>query len=90
MKVRKKPVEVEAWPVRELVEQSIMEWDALPQPIQDAYADGKLFFISGKIDVETMGTWHRAEPDDYIIRGIDGELYSIKPDIFEQTYEVVE
>ena len=27
---------------------------------------------------------------DYIIRGINHELYPIKPDIFEKTYEVVE
>lgn len=90
MKVRKKPIEVAAWPVRELVEQSVMEWDALPQPIQDAYNAGKLFFMAGKIDVETEGTWHRAEPDDYIIYGIDGELYQVSPEIFEKTYEVVE
>ena len=27
--------------------------------------------------------------DDYIIRGVAGELYACKPDIFEQTYEPV-
>ena len=27
---------------------------------------------------------------DYIIRGVDGELYPIKKSIFEKTYEVVE
>ena len=29
----------------------------------------------------------RAEFDDWIIRGIKGELYPCKPDIFEATYE---
>jgi hypothetical protein len=28
--------------------------------------------------------------DDYIIRGVAGELYPCKPDIFEMTYEPVE
>lgn len=32
-----------------------------------------------------------AYPDrDYLIRGIEGELYPIKKDIFEDTYEVLE
>jgi hypothetical protein len=32
----------------------------------------------------------RAEPDDWIIHGIKGELYPCKPDIFAATYEPVE
>ncbi len=31
-----------------------------------------------------------ANDGDYIIKGIKGEFYSCKPDIFEQTYEEVE
>lgn len=30
-----------------------------------------------------------AEKGDYIITGVQGEKYPCKPDIFEQTYEVV-
>lgn len=30
-----------------------------------------------------------ASKGDYIIRGIKGEFYPCKPDIFEQTYELV-
>lgn len=29
----------------------------------------------------------RCEPGDWIIRGVKGEFYPCKPDIFEQTYE---
>lgn len=29
----------------------------------------------------------RAAPGDFVIRGVQGEFYSCKPDIFEQTYE---
>lgn len=32
----------------------------------------------------------RAELGDFIIRGVQGEFYPCKPDIFEQTYEPVE
>ena len=31
----------------------------------------------------------RAMPGDYIIKGINGEFYPCKPDIFEATYEEV-
>lgn len=31
----------------------------------------------------------QAKPGDYIIRGVQGEFYPCKPDIFEATYEVV-
>ena len=31
-----------------------------------------------------------AEIGDYIIKGVNGEFYPCKPDIFEKTYEVVD
>ena len=32
----------------------------------------------------------RANNGDYIIKGVNGEFYPCKPDIFEKTYEVAE
>jgi hypothetical protein len=32
---------------------------------------------------------HIATEGDYIIRGVQGEFYACKPDIFEQTYQAV-
>ena len=37
--------------------------------------------------VETLEGGHIALPEDYIIRGVHGEYYPCKPDIFEKTYE---
>ena len=31
-----------------------------------------------------------AKTGDYIIKGVEGEIYPCKPDIFEKTYEVIE
>jgi len=39
--------------------------------------------------VDTLEGKMRCEVDDYIIKGIEGEFYPIKPDIFKQTYEIV-
>lgn len=37
--------------------------------------------------IQTLEGVMRADEGDWIIRGVKGELYPCKPDIFEQTYE---
>lgn len=37
--------------------------------------------------IETLEGTHRANPGDWIIRGVKGEFYPCKPDIFADTYE---
>ena len=32
----------------------------------------------------------KVSKDDYVIKGVNGEFYPCKPDIFEKTYEVAE
>jgi hypothetical protein len=44
----------------------------------------------GSIDIKTLEGTMRADRGDWIIRGVKGELYPCKPDIFEATYEPVE
>lgn len=39
--------------------------------------------------IDTLERGHAVCPGDWIIRGIAGELYPCKPDIFERTYELV-
>ena len=38
----------------------------------------------------TLEGVHKVSWGDWIIQGVKGELYLCKPDIFEQTYELVE
>ena len=42
------------------------------------------------IGIQTLEGIIWASPGDYIIRGVAGEFYPCKPDIFDATYEVVE
>ena len=42
------------------------------------------------IFIPTLEGEMRAEPYDYIIKGVNGEFYPCKPDIFEKTYDVIE
>lgn len=84
---RKKPVEVEAWQVGSDEPMPVWFWEA--------YHDGvvrpvdKLISKSGCI-IKTLEGDMTASIGDFVIRGVKGELYPCKPDIFEQTYEVVE
>lgn len=40
--------------------------------------------------IETLEGVHKAMPHDWIIKGVHGEFYPCKPDIFAKTYEAVE
>lgn len=40
--------------------------------------------------IETLEGVHRADLGDWIIQGVNGEIYPCKPDIFHKTYEPVE
>ena len=42
------------------------------------------------LDIPTLEGVMKASPGDYIIRGVQGEFYPCKPNIFENTYEVVD
>jgi hypothetical protein len=43
----------------------------------------------GSCTINTLEGEHTANPDDWIIKGIKGELYPCKSDIFKATYELV-
>ena len=40
--------------------------------------------------IETLEGNMLADPGDWIIRGVQGEFYPCKPDIFDATYEAVD
>jgi len=84
MKYRKKPVVIDAWQwsgsnVREARE--FCETNGLP-----AWHVGGMNGKSGLI-IPTLEGDHLAEKGDFIIRGVNGEYYPCKPDIFAKTYE---
>ena len=95
---RKKPVEIEAMHLtRENVDQ-VAAWcggrvirDAKPGDPTDEYVALDIPTLEGTMRGETFhsSTWdgRRYHGGDYIIRGVQGEFYPCKPDIFEATYE---
>lgn len=50
----------------------------------------KCFIIEeNNLKIATLEGTMSASPGDYIIRGVEGEFYACKPDIFKKTYESV-
>ena len=45
------------------------------------------FQTDEEIYIETLEGVMKANPGDWIIRGVRGELYPCKPDVFAATYE---
>lgn len=44
---------------------------------------------AGFLEIDTLEGTMRANFGDYIIKGVQGEVYPCKPDIFKQTYEAL-
>jgi len=93
MKYRKKPVVIEAiqWTGKNHREQN----DFLGgDPKNYLSTSGTHFYIDhSKVDggliIKTLEGEHIASIGDFIIKGVKGEFYPCKPDIFEQTYDAV-
>lgn len=86
MQYRKKPVVIDA-----------RQWDGTVESYRDIIEDpvykdmacnilynGQKAFSFGIITLEGV---HIVSPGDFIIKGVKGEFYPCKPDIFEATYE---
>jgi hypothetical protein len=81
---RKKPVIIEAVQLRDLEIPNLME-------IQQFVGLGKDVFEveSDGLIIKTLEGNMKASIGDFIIKGVEGEFYPCKPDIFEKTYEKV-
>lgn len=89
-KYRKKPVVIEAF-------KWTADIDQTEDPIWaiDRIKDGTVKFENVgtndvKMIIKTLEGDMRADRGDFIIKGVNGEIYPCKPDIFEKTYEKVE
>lgn len=89
-KFRKKPVEIQAmrWTPNDTASANrVREW------LKDyCFGTWGTEGIGGKcaILLQTLEGVMRVSPGDWIIRGVKGEFYPCKPDIFAATYELVE
>ena len=84
---RKKPVVIEARQLGTDYDEdlAIMRWCG-GRTIGDEFReeDADLLF-----DVPTLEGSHQARIGDWIVRGVEGEFYPVKPSVFAATYEAV-
>lgn len=90
MKYRKKPVVIEA-----------IQWDGSytgTLEVQRVFSDLETSSITYNKDLDHVSEWfiktlegsYEVSKDDYVIKGVKGEYYPCKPDIFHMTYEKAE
>jgi len=83
MKYRKKPIVIDAVQVTDAT------FDA-PHPNPEHIVGVVYDPVNRCAFIETLEGKMRADMGDWIIRGVKGELYTCKPDIFAATYEPAE
>ena len=88
---RKRPVEIEAaqwWGKPE--DMPVWCGDIESEPSGSEVRAGRIVCTDTVLRIGTVEGTMRADLGDWIIRGVKGELYPCKPDIFTATYDLVE
>jgi len=81
---RKKPVEIEAIQCKE-PNDMVDVLGFCPIAKQSDGGESGLVWL----EIPTLEGVHQAKYGDWIVKGVNGEFYPCKPDIFEQCYEIV-
>ena len=96
MKFRKKPVVIDAVQLRWDTWEEICDFAGVGK-LTDGKPEGTQVDLEGNplpdggpgLLIPTLEGLHLANPNDWIIKGVKGEFYPCKPDIFEATYDEV-
>lgn len=88
-KYKKKPIVVEAIKFEDTFScyLELTKWEGA---LFTDVSYGPICFVPGDCFIETLEGRMTVSEGDYIIKGVNGEFYPCKPDIFEKTYELVE
>jgi hypothetical protein len=98
-KFRKRPVVIEAFQLTPETRQDNSSWPQwahaawnMPHDEPGAMYPSQFPSSDGHdpLSIFTLEGIHRVDFGDWIIQGVNGELYPCKPDIFEKTYEAVD
>ena len=77
-RVEKIPVVVEA-----------LKWDGPADDSALAAFAGHWASIRAEVYITTLEGAMRVSPGDWVIKGVEGEFYPCKPDVFAATYKVL-
>lgn len=85
-KYRKKPVVIEAIQYKgEENIKNVFKWIDLENDSRE-----QIYLEKDELLIKTLEGDMKVDVGDFIIKGVSGEFYPCKPDIFEKTYEPVE
>lgn len=84
---RKKPVEIEARQLTPTSADALAQWCGGLVITEIDPLDPEVTYVG--MNIPTLEGKMRASQGDYIIKGIQGEFYPCKPEIFEATYEAI-
>ncbi|NLH34482.1 MAG: hypothetical protein GX453_00340 [Lactococcus chungangensis] len=87
MKACKKPIEVE---VMQLKMCSARSYRKCKEFVGDSWIDYDEMPTNSLPAIRTLEGVMEISNNDFIIKGVNGEFYPCKPEIFEKTYEVIE
>lgn len=85
-KYRKKPVVIDAVQFTGRNQREVLSF-AYPDLSEDALAGAEIMKLP--VVISTLEGDMTASPGDFVIKGVQGEFYPCKPDIFAATYEPV-
>ena len=85
MKYKKKPVVIDAFVLNDSNKDEILKWSTKERPIVVVTDDSGVKYA----EIKTLEGLMLAGHGDYIIKGVEGEVYPCKDGIFHKTYEKV-
>jgi len=88
-KYRKKPVVIDAEPIELILYKMRHDFWKQPEWVITAYEDGKLIAAPEGIYIKTLEGSMFGGKHDWLLQGVNGELYPCKDNIFKLTYEEV-
>lgn len=91
-KFRKKPVVIDAFrmgidPRPDWFQDKVTRNEIITQPVPGEAQDHPFDYVRTQCQIKTLEGVMHGDYGDYIIRGVKGEVYPCKPDIFAMTYD---
>lgn len=89
VRYQKKPVIIEAMCLTDSTADSVYDWVVQNHPEKQSVMLATKGVELQEMIINTLEGPMHASPGDYIIRGVHGEFYPCKPDIFHETYDFI-
>ncbi len=85
-----KPFTVDAIRVVDAIYLAAKDWKSLPPWLSEPYEKGQVVFATKSVLLYSPETGKtEAKIDDWIVKGVKGNLYGCTPELFDETYQEV-